>query len=141
MADEEDKKPDVYVARPVAAKSLPPISDIVVPKTATKSAMIRWLVAMGYSVLDIHHWSGIQYQMVRNIAKSTPKRAAREDLPPLVLEYRQDGDLIDAAIDGALEASLLAERRARKKEEAAARRADRAAFPDGDEEVEDKDDD
>jgi hypothetical protein len=133
--DEEEKKPDVYVARPVAAKALPPIADIIVPKTATKSAMIRWLVAMGYSILDIHHWSGIQYQMVRNIAKSVPKRAAREDLPPLKLEYRQDGDLIDAAMDGALEASLLEERKARKKEEAAARRADRAAFPDGDEEV------
>jgi hypothetical protein len=115
---------DVYVAPPVEEKRLPPIADIVVPKTATKSAMIRWLCAMGYSVKEISASTGIVYQMVRNISLSQPKRAAREDLPPLVIEYREQEDLITAAMDGALDAAMASQRKERKKAEKVQRRID-----------------
>lgn len=93
--------------------ALPPIGDILIPKTTTKSALIRWLYALGYSVREIYGFLGCKYQMVRNIVTTIPKRAAREDLPAMEVMYRPEKDMIDEALDGALEASLMEGRRER----------------------------
>lgn len=102
-------------------KYLPPIEQIVIPKTQTKSAKIRWLIAMGYKVAEISNYFGWRYQMVRNIATSEPKRAAREDLPPLVVEYHPEIDDVQAIMDKALEDSLKAERKAQVAQAAKAK--------------------
>lgn len=99
----------------IVAGQLPPMSDIYKPPTLTKSALIRWLNKLGYTVGEIHKGLGIKYQMVRNITTTIPKRAAREDLPPLVITYLPEKDFLEAALDGALEASLLTERKERLK--------------------------
>lgn len=99
----------------IVAGQLPPMSDIYKPPTLTKSALIRWLNKLGYTVGEIHKGLGIKYQMVRNITTTIPKRAAREDLPALVITYLPEKDFLEAALDGALEASLLAERKERQK--------------------------
>lgn len=101
---------------------LPPINRIKIPSTSTKSATVRWLVQLGYSVGDISNHLGIRYQMVRNIKVTEPKRAAREDLPSLVVEYLPETDEIQDALDGALEADMLAARKDRKKAEKEERR-------------------
>lgn len=101
---------------------LPPINRIKIPSTSTKSATVRWLVQLGYSVGDISNHLGIRYQMVRNIKVTEPKRAAREDMPPLVVEYLPETDEIQDALDGALEADMVAARKERKKAEKEERR-------------------
>lgn len=115
---------------------LPPIETIIPPKTVTKTALIRWYRTLGYEVKEISRYMGVRYQQVRNVTTNLPKRAAREDLPPLIIEQREVTDIITAAMDGALDASLLAGRVGRKKIEKAQRRADhlsRAAVDDQEE--------
>ena len=107
----------------VVVQPLPPIESIEIPSTTTKSATIRWLASLGYEVKVIAHYLGVRYQMVRNIVTTVPKRAAREDLPEMVIAYKPEKDVIDMAMDGALDAALLAGRKARKKVEKAQRRA------------------
>ena len=99
----------------VVTQPLPPINTIRIPSTKTKSATIRWLVGLGYEVKDISNHLGIRYQMVRNVATTVPKRAAREDLPEDIIEYLPPNDEIQDALDGALEQSLMEGRRERKK--------------------------
>lgn len=106
----------------MAAKEVPnpdiaPIESIEIPKTTTKSARIRWLRAMGYTVAEISNFLGIRYQMVRNIATSTPKRMAREDLPPLEVVFKPEVDDVQIIMDTELEASLKAERKRRKADD------------------------
>jgi hypothetical protein len=112
---------------------LPPIEDIVPPEVAIKTTLIRWYRALGYEVKEISRYMGIRYQQVRNVTTNMPKRAAREDLPPLEIVLRDTPDIIQAALDGALDQSLLADRKGRKAEEKAQRRADRE-FRDDEEE-------
>lgn len=114
--------------------SLPLLKDIQLPVSKTKSHTIRWLWAVGYTVQQISNGLGIKYQMVRNIAYSEPKRAAREDLGSLDVRLKPtltnlellggavdlDSDIgleimVGEALDGALEASLMAGRKARVK--------------------------
>lgn len=119
--DNGDVKNKVPMARILLADGtettgpLPPIGMIVITKTKTQSNTIRWLAALGYEIKQISACLGIRYQQVRNIVTTIPKRAAREDLPPLIVEYKPETDALDDAMDGALEASLLAERKARQK--------------------------
>lgn len=94
---------------------LPPITDIVIPSHTTKSGTIRWLHELGYEVKEIYVFLGIKYQMVRNIITTKPKRAAREDLAPLLVEYKPENDPMQDAMDGALDESLMAARRERNK--------------------------
>ena len=103
-------------------EGLPPITSIVVPP-GIKSTRIRWLRALGYEVKEIAAFLQIRYQQVRNVTTNAPKRAAREDMPPLVIVYKEEPDLMEAALDGALDASLLANRKDRKAAEKAERRA------------------
>ncbi len=97
--------------------SRPPINRIVMPSTKTKSALIRWLHALGYPTKEIYVYLNVKYQMVRNIVTTEPKRAAREDLPPLEVRWLPELDIIDHALDGALEQALLTERKERKANE------------------------
>src|SRR5215467_10707539 len=106
----------------MAVANLPPIEQVVPPKTETKTALMRWYRKVGYEVKDIANYMGVRYQQVRNCTTNVPKRAAREDMPPLVLELRDTPDLITAAIDGALDQSLLRGRKDRKAEEKAQRK-------------------
>ena len=94
--------------------SLPDMGQIVIPECKTMSTRIRWLGAMGYSVNQIHHGLGVRYQQVRNVLTTTPKRAAREDLPPLVLVLRDPIDDIQAIMDMTLEESLKTDRKERQ---------------------------
>lgn len=125
--DVVDKFPKVKVRLEdgsIVTQPLPPIGQIVIPKTKTQSNTIRWLAALGYEVKDISAQLGTRYQQVRNIVTTIPKRAAREDLPDLVVEYKPEADPFDDAMDGALEASLLAGRKERQKENREMRRAE-----------------
>jgi hypothetical protein len=105
----------------------PPIEKIEMPKCVTKSALIRWLIWMGYEVAEVARYLGIKYQMVRNIKTTVPKRAAREDLPPPIIYLKQEVDVFAQGMDGALDESLMQERRERKAAEKMQRRADREA--------------
>lgn len=111
----DQRSPDVFVAPPKEEKLLPPLELLVIPATTTKSARIRWLIAMGYKVAEISNHLGIKYQMVRNIATTEPKRAAREDLPPLVVVMREPVDDVQAIADAELEQSLKKGRKDRQK--------------------------
>lgn len=124
--------------------SLPLLKDIKLANTETKSATIRWLVALGYSVQDISNHLGIRYQMVRNIATSLPKRAAREETPILEVQLLRDfraledgiDEFVEAGIDHELEQAMLLARKERFKNMARTKKADsdfRVLDDDGDE--------
>ena len=117
-------------------QDIPPIEQVVAPTTTTKSALMRWYVAMGYSVAEISRYMGVRYQQVRNVTTNLPKRAAREDLPELVFVLRETQDLIEAALDGALDQSMLAGRKERLKDE----KADRRRLMQGPDETEEDED-
>lgn len=90
--------------------SLPDIGSIVIPECKVMSTRIRWLHAMGYKPAEISKYLMIKYQQVRNVITTQPKRAAREDLPPLVLTLREPVDDIQAIMDRALDDSIRAGR-------------------------------
>ncbi len=102
----EEPQPQLKPKPKLEIDSLPDISQIVLPEMKVTSTRIRWLLAMGYSINQIHHGLGLRYQQVRNVATTTPKRAAREDLPPLVLVLRDPIDDVQAIMDMALDESL-----------------------------------
>ena len=91
---------------------LPAIHRVKLPNTRTKSALIRWLWELGYPVRDISGSLGLRYQQVRNVVTTEPKRAAREDLPPLTIELTEMSDVVDMLLDSALEADFKAARKA-----------------------------
>lgn len=93
---------------------LPPLARLKIPETKTQSAKVRWLAAMGYSVRDISVGTGIKYQQVRNMVTTVPKRAAREDMPPLEVELLDPVDDVQAIMDAELDRSLGAARAGRK---------------------------
>ena len=124
---EEPEVKLVWIVMPDGSRvqgSLPLLKDIQLPPSKTKSHTIRWLWAVGFSVQEISNGLGIKYQMVRNIAYSEPKRAAREDLGSLDIRLKKAADLddedfmIQQAMDGALEASLMVGRKERAKKAA-----------------------
>ncbi len=62
------------------------IRDIKVPsidelrsKFKTKSAVVRYLYSLGLTINEIHHFTTIRYQMVRNILTTELKRGPNED--------------------------------------------------------------
>jgi hypothetical protein len=112
-------------------KYLPPIHRIKLPKTRTQTALIRWLFELGYRVKDISNSLNVRYQQVRNMVTTIPKRAAREDLPPLVIELQDLEDVVDQLLGDELERTHLEERKAAKKAEKAKLRADRELEPAG----------
>lgn len=86
-----------------AGKYLPPLHRLKMPETKVLSTKIRWLHALNYQVKDISKGLGLRYQMVRNIITTIPKRAAREDLPPLVIELVEMADVVDQLLGDELE--------------------------------------
>lgn len=102
---------------------LPPIYRIKLPVTKTQSCLIRWLFAMGYKVKDISNGLNIRYQQVRNIVTTEPKRAAREDLPPLTIELAPLEDVVDTLLGDELERTHLAARKQERQDTNKKRRA------------------
>jgi hypothetical protein len=96
--------------------SLPPIHMVKMPATMrVMSTKIRWLAALGYPRAEIQKQLGLRYQQVRNVLHNLPKRAAREDLPPLVIELYDPVDDIQAIMDSELEKSMKVVRKERAK--------------------------
>jgi hypothetical protein len=94
---------------------LPPIYRIKLPTTRTQSALVRWLYALGYEVKDIHKGLNVRYQQVRNMVTTQPKRAAREDLPPLVIELAEPEDIVEMLLGDELERTHMEAARQDKK--------------------------
>jgi hypothetical protein len=88
-------------------KYLPPIYRLKLPTTNNKSTLIRWLYHVGYEVKDISKGLNIRYQQVRNIVKTIPKRAAREDMPADGIEVQEIGDALDMLMDAELDRTFL----------------------------------
>lgn len=93
-----------------AARVLPPIHRVKQPKVANRATLIRWFHALGYPTKEIAAQLQVRYQQVRNVIVTTPKRAAREDMPPLELETWDLADDIQAIMDAELDRSLAAGR-------------------------------
>jgi len=98
---------------------LPPIARLKMPKFATATAKVKWLWELGYEVKEISRGIPMKYQQVRNMVVNQPKRAHREDLPPLVVEIMDPVDDIQAILDAELDRSLMAGRKDRAKTRAA----------------------
>lgn len=81
-SDNEDEDEEALDKR-----GLPPIARIKMPEGAKiTSTKIRWLAGVGYEPKEIAPYLGVRYQQVRNVLTNPPKRASREDVPPLVVE-------------------------------------------------------
>jgi predicted transcriptional regulator len=130
MTETVGQEPEQLVSRE-EGKYLPPIHRIVLPKTGTQSALIRWLWEMGYQVKDISNGLGIRYQQVRNIITTKPKRAAREDLPPLELELAPLEDIVDVLLGAEFDRTHLAARKAERRETNRMRREEESLEPAG----------
>lgn len=95
MADEES-----------AARVLPPIHRVKMPHVKQRATLIRWYAALGYPTKEIATHLQVRYQQVRNVLVTQPKRAAREDMPPLTIETYDLVDDIQAIMDAELDRSL-----------------------------------
>jgi hypothetical protein len=93
-------------------RGLPPIGRIKMPPgMKITSTQIRWLNAVGYEAREIAPFLGCRYQQVRNVLQNPPKRAAREDVPPLVVEVtRLSEDMLEIADEEAMRANCAASR-------------------------------
>lgn len=137
LGGDDAETPEEYIAGREGFGYLPPIIRIKIPKTQTQSALIRWLAGVGYQTKDIAKFLDKRYQQVRNILVTQPKRAAREDLPELVIELADMPDAVDMLLDMGLERTFAEERQGKKKRmRDAQRRADEAGNEDLDMEVE-----
>jgi hypothetical protein len=131
MTQTNGQETDEQLVSREEGKYLPPIHRIILPKTATQSALIRWLWEMGYQVKDISNGLGIRYQQVRNIITTKPKRAAREDLPPLELELAPLEDIVDILLGEEFDRTHLEARKAVRRDTNRKRREELALEPQG----------
>ena len=92
---------------------LPAIQRVKQPKVHNRATLIRWYHELGYPTKDIAKLLDVRYQQVRNVLVTQPKRAAREDLPPLTYETWDLVDDVQAIMDVELDRSLAAGRKAR----------------------------
>ena len=99
-------------------RGLPPIGRILMPpEIKITSTKIRWLSAIGYLPREIAPYLGCRYQQVRNVLQNPPKRAAREDLPPLVVKVmRLSEDMLEIADEEAGRQNMAAQRNQHRKE-------------------------
>lgn len=110
MSDEPEVREKLVI------DSLPPIHMVKLPAgMRVMSTKIRWLAALGYPRAEIQKQLGLRYQQVRNVLHNLPKRAAREDLPPLVIELYDPVDDIQAIMDSELEKSMQVVRKERAR--------------------------
>jgi hypothetical protein len=107
--------PEGYVKNRLDGGYLPPISRIKRPETRTQSALVRWLFLLGYEVKEISRGLNIRYQQVRNMVTTQPKRAAREDLPPLQIELLEMEDAVDMLLGIELERTFAEDRKASRR--------------------------
>lgn len=98
-----------------AEPSLPPITHIKPPTMRHLSTKIRWYLGLGYTVKEVSNLLGVRYQQVRNVAVQEPKRAAREDVPPYVIELYDVEDDLEAMEHHALEQQMAAQREQDRK--------------------------
>lgn len=100
-------------------RALPPIHRIVEPSMHHMSTRIRWFSALGYTNAEIHKHLGVRYQQVRNVLTTTPKRMAREDVPPLefsVMDVETDLEAMESqALVDNMAAQRAEDRAARKR--------------------------
>ena len=102
--------------------NLPPIHHIKQHKMQHMSTKIRWFCGLGYTVKEVSSFLGVRYQQVRNVATTTPKRAAREDVPPFIIETFDVEDDLEAMEAHALEVEMAAQREQDRKARKDARR-------------------
>ena len=105
----------------------PPLARLKMPDMQHASTKIRWLVALGYPPKEIAPFLGVRYQMVRNVMNTEPKRAAREDLPPLDVEVLDIETDLEAMERQALEQEMAAQRAEARGAQRATNRARRKA--------------
>lgn len=126
-------------------RGLPPIGRIRMPQgIKVTSTKIRWLDSVGYLAREIAPYLGVRYQQVRNVLQNPPKRAAREDLPPPVVEVLElSHDMLEIADEQHLEMQMAAQRNEhraeRKRVNKARREALAAADQPGNEELDNED--
>jgi predicted transcriptional regulator len=133
LADKKDGGEDT--------RNLPPIHRIKEPAMKHMSTRIRWYHKLGYTVGEIHNGLGVRYQQVRNVVTTEPKRAAREDLPPLKIELLELDDDHEAMDKHHLEAEMRAQRAEHLSDRRATNRARRKAREDqtGNEDLDNED--
>ncbi len=102
-------------SEPAKELALPPISHIKPPKMDHMSTKIRWYLGLGYKVKEVSDFLGVRYQQVRNVGVQTPKRAAREDVPPYVYDLWEIDDDLEAMEAHALEENMAAQRNEDRK--------------------------
>lgn len=117
---------------PTEGPALPPIHHIKEPPMQHTSTRIRWYHSLGYKPAEIQKRLGVLYQQVRNVITTIPKRAAREDLPPPVIELMELDDDLEAMDKHHMELQMAAQRDQDRKNRAkqrtgAIRRQDRDA--------------
>ena len=100
---------------PKVERTLPPIHRVKEPHMEHMSTRIRWFAGLGYTVGEIQKFLGLRYQQVRNVVTTIPKRAAREDLPALVLELHELDDDLEAMDKHAMMIEMQAQRGERLK--------------------------
>lgn len=105
----------------IPERALPPIHHIREPHMQHMSTRIRWYFALGYKAVEIQKRTGVLYQQVRNVIHTQPKRAAREDLPPLVIEVLELDDDLEAMDKHHFEIQMAAQRDQGRKAAARAR--------------------
>lgn len=91
-------------------QQLPPISHVKPPDMSHTSTKIRWYLGLGYTVKEVSNFLGVRYQQVRNVGTTAPKRAAREDVPPYIIETWEVDDDLEAMEAHALEQNMAAQR-------------------------------
>lgn len=100
----------VSIDIPPEQRQLPPISHVKPPDMKHMSTKIRWWLGLGYEVREVANYLGVRYQQVRNVGTTEPKRAAREDVPPYVIELWEVDDDLEAMDKHALEQEMAAQR-------------------------------
>lgn len=99
-------------------RNLPPIGRIIMPEMKIMSTRIRWLSGVGYLPKEIAPYLGVRYQQVRNVLENPPKRAAREDIPPLKVEVMEvSSDNLEHMDRHAMEQQVAASKAAARKEQ------------------------
>jgi hypothetical protein len=108
---------DIHEEVKLDKRGLPPINRIKMPEMKVMSTRIRWLSEVGYLTREIAPFLGVRYQQVRNVMQNPPKRAAREDLPPLTVEILSvSEDNLELMDQHAMAEQVAASRAAHRKE-------------------------
>ena len=114
VLDADELEPD---DEDVGGRALPPITHVKPPDMKHTSTKIRWWLGLGYEVREVANLLGVRYQQVRNVGTTEPKRAAREDVPPFIIELFDLDDDLEAMDKHAMEQQMAAIRNERRLEQ------------------------